>query len=330
MQLFTIVPVQPQNLSLNHGTQFALLGSCFAENIGKRLQRYKFNTLVNPFGILYNPLSIANSFNHIFNKKQFTEGDVHLLNEQWFSFHHHTQLNSKTKETHLSKLNKIVEDGNQFLQTTDVLIITFGSAYTWQFIENGEIVANCQKVPNHFFKKTRSTVKQIIEVYEVLLKQLFSLNEQLQIIFTVSPVRHIKDGIIENQRSKATLMLAIDYLVQLFKDKISYFPVYEIMMDELRDYRFYNNDLLHPNETAINYIWDKFCHSYLDEQATNTIEKLDKLLKQVHHQPFNPSSQKHKEATGQLIERLQLFQTDYNIDLNLEINFLNKQLNTIS
>jgi len=326
MQLFTTVPVQSQVLSLNHSTKFALLGSCFTENIGNRLQRYKFKTLVNPFGILYNPLSIANSFNRIFNKKQFTESDVHLLNEQWFSFHHHTKLNSNTKEAHLNKLNNIVEEALLFLQTTNVLIITFGSAYTYQFIESGEVVANCQKVPNHFFKKSQSTVKQIIEVYKVLLKQLFSLNEHLQIIFTVSPVRHIKDGIIENQKSKATLILAIDYLIQLFEDKTHYFPAYEIMIDELRDYRFYKNDLLHPNETAIHYIWDKFCKSYLNGEANNTIEQLDKLLKQVNHQPFNPSSQKHKEATRKLVERLQLFQNDHNIDLHQEINLLHNQL----
>lgn len=326
MQLFTTVPVQSAVLSLNYNTQFALLGSCFAENIGSRLQRYKFKTLVNPFGILYNPLSIANSFNHIFNRKQFTEADVHLLNDQWFSFHHHTQLNSDTKETHLSKLNNIVEESLQFLQTTDVLIITFGSAYTYQFIESGEIVANCQKVPNHFFKKSRSTVKQIIEVYEVLLKQLFSLNEELKIIFTVSPVRHIKDGIIENQQSKATLILAIDYLTQLFKDKVHYFPAYEIMLDELRDYRFYNSDLLHPNETAIQYIWDAFCTAYLNEKASTTIENLDKLLKQVHHKPFNAASQKHRKATQLLIERLEVFQKNHQVNLSVEMDLLMHQL----
>ncbi len=328
MQLFTTVPVQPQLFSFNYKTRFALFGSCFAENIGKRLQNYKLKTLMNPLGISYSPLSISNSFQRIFNKKQFAESDVHLLNEQWFSFHHHTKLNSLSKETHLSKLNTTIEQANQFLLNTNVLIVTFGTAYSYQLIETGEVVANCQKVPQQFFKKSRSSVKQIAEIYEVLLKQLFSLNDDLKVVFTVSPVRHIKDGIIENQKSKAVLLLAIDALTTRFKEKTSYFPAYEIMIDELRDYRFYDKDLLHPNETAIDYIWKQFCKSYLSEPTNTTLYKLDKLLQQVNHQPFNPYSAQHQTATKQLINRLQAFQQEHGINLNEEINVLSNQILT--
>jgi len=230
MELFTAIPVKAHELLFNYNTQFALFGSCFTENIGKHLLRCKFKTLFNPLGILYSPLSIASSLQRIFNKKLFTDSDIHLLNEQWFSFHHHTKLNSNGKEAHLTKLNTVVNEAYQFLQSADVIVFTFGTAYSYQLIETSEVVANCQKVPQQFFKKTRSSVKQIIEKYDVLLKQLFALNENLQVIFTVSPVRHIKDGIIENQKSKATLLLAIDYLTQQFNDKTSYFPAYEIMI----------------------------------------------------------------------------------------------------
>jgi len=322
MELFTAVPIAPQQLSFDYNTQFALFGSCFTENIGKRLQHYKFNTLINPMGILYSPLSVADSLQRIFNKKQFTDADIHLLNEHWFSFHHHTKLNSPDKQTHLSKLNTIVDEAHQFLQTANVIIFTFGTAYTYQLIETGEVVANCQKVPQHFFKKTRSSVKQVIEIYEVLLQQLFALNEDLQVIFTVSPVRHLKDGFIENKKSKAILLLAIDYLTQQFNDKTHYFPSYEIMMDELRDYRFYEKDLLHPNETAIEYIWEQFCFSYVNEPTNNTLQQLGKMLQQVHHQPNNPSSTQHKQATQNLIERLQAFQEENNVNLSNEIEVL--------
>jgi len=322
MELFTTVPIQNQPSSFDYQTQFALFGSCFTKNIGKRLQQHKLNTLINPLGISYSPLSIAGSLQRIFNKKSFTASDIHLLNEQWFSFHHHTKLNSTEKEAHLTKLNTIVLEANQFLQTTDVIVFTFGTAYTYQLIETGEVVANCQKVPQQFFKKTRSSVKQIIEIYEVLLQQLFAINEHLQIIFTVSPVRHLKDGVTENQKSKAILLLAIDYLIRQFNQKTTYFPAYEIMMDELRDYRFYEKDLLHPNETAIDYIWKQFCSAYLTEPANHTMQQLKKLLQQVHHQPFNPSSTQHKAATQNLIERLQTFQQENEINLSQEIDSL--------
>lgn len=325
MELFTTVPVKAHELLFNYNTQFALFGSCFTQNIGKRLQRYKFKTLINPLGILYSPLSIADSLQRLFNKKLFTYSDIHLLNEQWFSFHHHTKLNSNEKETHLTKLNNIVDEAFQFLQTADVVVFTLGTAYSYQLIETGEVVANCQKVPQQFFNKNRSSVKQIIEIYEVLLKQLFALNQNLQVVFTVSPVRHIKDGIIENQKSKATLLLAIDYLTQQFNDKTSYFPAYEIMIDELRDYRFYDADLLHPNETAIDYIWKQFCSSYLSEPAKATMQQLNKLLQQVQHKPFNPSSEQHKKANAHLIERLQVFQKENNINLSNEIETLQHQ-----
>lgn len=324
MNWTTEIKIDVVELELSHSSKFSLFGSCFSDNIGAYLQQYKFQTLINPFGIAYNPLSIANSFNHIFNKKQFTEADIHLLNEQWFSFHHHTKLNSSHKEGHLAKLNQIIEEGHQFLQQTDLLAITFGTAYTYQLIETGEIVANCQKVPNQFFKKSRCTVKQIIEIYEVLFKQLLSMNKQLKIILTVSPVRHLKDGLQENQKSKATLLLATDYLANMFKENVFYFPAYEIMIDELRDYRFYKKDLLHPNEVAVEYIWNKFVNTYFNATTANKMNELKRLMQQVNHKPFNPNSKQHQSASMKLIEKLQLFQKAHGIDLENEIDLLHQ------
>jgi len=262
------------------------VGSCFSENIGSILTQFQFNTLVNPYGILYNPYSIETQFREISEEKKYTTSDLSFFNDKWLSFNHHGAFSGINAEECLMKINTSIQETNDFLRSADYVFITLGTSIVYFNVDNDFPVGNCHKFPSKQFYIRRLSVPETTESLDRTIKYIRELNENANIIFTVSPIRHWKDGAVENQCSKATLILAIDEICNSVENTF-YFPAYEIMMDDLRDYRFYKEDMLHPNTVAINYIWEKFKESYIDESCFDLMFEVEKLNRALEHRVEN-------------------------------------------
>lgn len=284
---------------INYSSKLLLLGSCFSENMGDKLKYYQFSSIQNPFGILFHPISIENSVTNGINKKEYSENDIFQLNERWHSFDAHSELSNSSKDKILAQLNQSVELTHQRLLESTHIIITLGTAWVYRHIETDTIVANCHKVPQKKFLKELLSVDEIRESLDSMITLIREINPKVNFIFTVSPVRHLKDGFIENQQSKSHLISAIHEVIEPRKH-IFYFPSYEIMMDELRDYRFYAEDMIHPNQIAIDYIWEKFANSWISDSITSLMNKVDSIQKRRLHKPFNPNSEEHQKFINKL------------------------------
>ena len=311
MKLQTNIPLekQPHNL-IDYQSKVLLLGSCFVENIGDKFDYFKFESLQNPFGILYHPRAIENLILNAINEKEYDDSDVFHHNERWHCFDAHSDLSSNSKEEILNNLNDSIKQTNQQINKSSHIIITLGTAWAYRFIETDTIVANCHKIPQKKFLKQIQSVKNIIESLEAIIELIKSVNPTASILFTASPVRHIKDGFVENTQSKSHLISAIHQVVEPRKN-IHYFPSYEIMMDELRDYRFYSEDMLHPNKTAVNYIWERFQSVWISSESIQTMEEVDTIQKGINHRPFNPKSEQYKEFLQKLELKKSKLQSQY-------------------
>ena len=288
----TVIDTPQSSFQIDHQRKLLLMGSCFAENIGETLEKYKFPITYNPFGIIYNPISVKNSLELLIKQKKFTKTNLIQTSGLWTSFSHHSKFSSSNLNECLEIINNSIISSSNHLKNTDYLFITFGSSYVYKYKKTGKIVSNCHKIPAKEFERYRLSVSEIIKEYDQLIKKLRSYNKKLKLIFTVSPIRHWKDGAIDNQISKSILLVAIDELKSKH-NHVEYFPAYEIMMDELRDYRFYAVDMLHPSQTAINFIWEKFKETYINEKSYNILNDLNKLNSAIDHRPFNPKSEAH-------------------------------------
>ncbi|MEM9077566.1 MAG: GSCFA domain-containing protein [Bacteroidota bacterium] len=308
MKLQTIIPVQPADILLDYHSKSLLLGSCFSENIGHKLDYFKFHTLQNPFGILFHPLAIENLLERAISGKIYGEKEIFEQTEVWSCFDAHSQLNANTSDRILESLNHGLEQITLFLKEATHVFITLGTAWVYQHESRELAVANCHKVPQKEFKKKLLSIEEVVRSLEGILHLLQSVSNGIQVIFTVSPVRHLKDGFVENQRSKAHLISAIH---QLPKKDINYFPSYEIMMDELRDYRFYNADMIHPNELAIDYIWNKFKATWISEEVYEVMDKVETVQKGLAHRPFNANSTAHKAFSERLQAKIEYLQGNY-------------------
>lgn len=303
MKLQTNIPLQKQsNNQIDYTSNILLLGSCFVENIGKKLDYFKFQNLQNPLGILFQPLAIENLITNAINEKEYTEEDVFFQNEQWHCYDAHSRLSASSKGELLHDLNQHIKSTNQQINETTHLIITLGTAWVYRHIETDTIVANCHKVPQKKFLKELLSVDEISESLLSIIALIRTVNKVASILFTVSPIRHLKDGFVENTQSKAQLISAIHQVVES-RSSIYYFPSYEIMMDELRDYRFYAEDMIHPNQTAVDYIWDKFQKVWISKSAAKTMDDIDVVQKGINHKPFNPNSKAHKLFLQNLEEK---------------------------
>jgi hypothetical protein len=265
------------------------LGSCFAENIGKKLGDAFFLTEVNPFGVLYNPISIRNSIELLLENKPFTQESVFENKGLWQSFSHSSLFSDISAEKCLTNINKRFEIACKFLQKTDILLITFGTAWVFEEQKSGSVVSNCHKLPASCFNRRRLNVDEIVDEYSKLINELTIKQPNLKLIFSVSPIRHWKDGAHENNISKSTLLLAIEILQKKFP-QVDYFPAYEIQMDELRDYRFYAADMLHPSDVAVDYIWSRFSENYFDQTTLGIMKELERLSAGLAHRPMHPES----------------------------------------
>jgi hypothetical protein len=284
---------------INHRHKLLLIGSCFTENIGEKLDRYKFTTLQNPNGILFNPVSVAEALTDIIEQTVFTEADLFYLNEAWHSWKHHSRFSAVAKTDSLQKINDSIATAYQFLKEADYLVITLGSAWIYTLTEKaangkpGAVAANNHKAPSTWFSHRLLTMEDVLRVLDNVLHRLFLFNRKLKVVFTISPVRHLREGAVENNRSKAVLIQAVHHLVAKF-DKLYYFPAYELVIDDLRDYRFYSEDLVHPNYFATQYVWEKLVGACMDEKTKGLIDEIHAINLAFQHKPFQESSEAHK------------------------------------
>lgn len=323
----TVVNVKPYPFSIDYGTPTMLLGSCFTENIGETMVSRKLPALVNPFGVIYNPISVNLVLKRIIQGKPYGSNELMQHNNQWISLNHHTSFSNPNQAECLEGINQSLSNAHNFWQKTQRLIITFGTARVFYLAKTGKPVANCHKIPAKEFTRKLLTVEEIVDVWQMEFEAIFREKPNLKVILTVSPVRHWKDGAEGNQLSKATLMLAINRLIELFPSNLVYFPAYEIVMDDLRDYRFYSNDMLHPSPLAVEYIWDKFRQSLIPPSAQQLMAEVEKITQAVNHKPFNTQTEDFKQFVKSTLQKIvEIGQRNPNIDFTHEVDLLNKYL----
>lgn len=310
MQFRTQIPISKSNNPIDYNSKILSVGSCFAENMAEKFDYFKFQNETNPFGIIFNPVSIEKLFSRVCKEELFTEKDVFFHNERWHSFEVHSDLSNADRQELLETLNKAISETNKKIKEATHVIITFGTSWIYRNIESTEIAANCHKVPQKQFLKELLSVDVIQKSIQNTIDSIQTLNPEINFIFTISPVRHIKDGFVENQLSKSHLFSALHSALnrEHLKLNAEYFPSYEIMMDELRDYRFYNEDMLHPNQIAIDYIWKLFSENYISQESISVMHEVDEIQKSLRHRSFNPESEQHQKFLAKLQQKMNLLE----------------------
>lgn len=321
MDFRTKTDITPLNTRLCHSDKLVVMGSCFAEHIGKKLERMKFRTVVNPFGVLYNPLSIAEGLKRLAEKRLFIEDELHEFPDGgWNTWLHHSQYSNPEKGAALAAINQSMEEASRGVAEAEVLIITLGTSWVYRLADTGEVVGNCHKVPERSFKRERLQVSEVVEALGGALGLISAINSKVRVLFTVSPVRHIKDGLHGNQLSKSTLLLAVDELCRRFPERCHYFPAYEIVMDELRDYRFYAEDMAHPSKQAVDYVWECFTAHCLDAEAQQFMQQWEKTARALEHRPFNPESEQYRQFVRHNMAQIQELKERYpHLDVDAEL-----------
>ena len=311
---------KPFDLKISHRHQLFLAGSCFTEQIGSKLSWHKFRTIDNPHGILFNPVSIAQAIHTNIINKDYKAEDLFYHHELWGSWDHHTRFSSPEQKNSLELINASQQKAHHFLKEANWLLLTLGSAFVYE-LEDKRVVANCHKVPADKFNKRLLKEAEVIDVLQHMIKELQQFNPALNIIFTISPVRHLRDGFVENNRSKATLISAVHQLTEN-NSGVFYFPAYELVIDDLRDYRFYAEDMVHPNYAATQYVWEKFISACIDEDSRKLMKEIAVINAARSHKPFHPSSQQHQKFLLNNLEKARQLQLDYPyIDLADEISY---------
>jgi len=298
----TIVQPSPVDINFNLKSKVMLLGSCFSDNIGRKLRDTRVETSVNPHGIVFNPLSVVACLKDYLNKKTYEKSDLISRDTDFLSLQHHGAFSGSDPDVLLEMINTNVFEANSFLRETNVLILTLGTAWTYFYKKNNRPVANCHRLPSKDFEKKLLNFEEITLSLQSIFEQLKSFNPTLKIILTVSPVRHWKDGAVENSLSKSHLVVAVNLLANKNKN-VHYFPAFEIMMDDLRDYRFYNQDMLHPSLLAVDYIWQKFLETYFDNKTVDKVKKIAKIAQIFNHRPTDTT--KHQLAKDQALKSIE-------------------------
>ena len=321
-----ILPFQIQTypFTISYRDKIFLIGSCFSEDIGNKMKGLKLNVLQNPNGILYDPLSISEALVSYIDNKPVKEDELFELHGLWHSWKHHSIFSGISKKDVLSQINHSQSKAHFFLKKANLLIITLGTSYQYELKKNNKPVANCHKAPSSFFKKVLLTVEETTFSLLEVLNKLKVFNPGLKIIFTISPVKHVRDGVIENNRSKARLIEAAHTLIEK-KENVFYFPSYELITDVLRDYRFYTNDLVHPNDTAINFVFEKFCDSVLDDESKKIMEKIKGIVNAMNHRPFLKQSEAHQKFVRAQVANIHKMEKDYPfIDFSIEKQYFHE------
>ena len=317
---------------ISYRDKIMLVGSCFTEHIGNALGDLKFSILQNPNGILFGPDAVCKSLLSYAENKKYTEADLFQLNEVWNSWQHHSRFSNLSSAEAIRIINESQQEAHDFLQEADWLIITLGSSFTYRLTQQaattkhaiGDTVANCHRAPANWFTKEMLEVEDIKLMLEDCLKRLKEFNPKLKFIFTVSPVRHIRDGVVENNRSKARLIESVHYIDAKFESAY-YFPAYELVIDVLRDYRFYDIDLVHPNYPATEFVLEKFAESCIDENTQQLMQEVKKIIIARKHKPFQPETKAHLQFLITHFEKAKLLQEKYSfLDLKEELVYFSQ------
>ncbi|MEO8532163.1 MAG: GSCFA domain-containing protein [Flavobacterium sp.] len=314
MQFRTQIPISAGQNPIDYNSEIISLGSCFAVNMAEKLDFFKFENHTNPFGIIFNPVSIERIIKRVVEQELFTEKDFFFHNERWHCFDIHSDLSNSDKEKLLENINQTAKAMLQQLTGATHIIITYGTSWIYRNIESNEIVANCHKIPQKQFSKELLSVDIIKASIQNTIRLIQAVNPDVKFIFTISPVRHIKDGFAENQLSKSHLFTALHQVLKTHNSQFithDYFPSYEIMMDELRDYRFYGEDMLHPNQIAIDYIWQRFSENFMAENSLLTMKEIAEIQKGLNHRSFNPESEQHLKFLSKLQQRINFLEEKF-------------------
>jgi len=321
MDLRTTFKTDASKFKIKHSTPAMFIGSCFAAEIGAKMADGKMDVLINPSGVVYNPVSVGNTIDIILEKRIFAPDDLSIYNGINLSFYHYTEFSSEDPLVTLNKINSSIDRASQFLKRADFLFITFGTSRVYRLKEKGIIVSNCHKLPSSYFERELLSIEQIVINWESILDRLHTFNNNLRVIFTVSPVRHWKDGAHGNQISKSILLLAIEKLLR-HKAVAGYFPAYELLLDDLRDYRFYDEDMLHPSPQAVDYIWNEFADCYFDPETAALWKELSGITKARNHRFISDSPLARKEFAGNILKKITAIkEKNPNLDLQDEISY---------
>lgn len=314
-------------VKITHQEPLLLIGSCFSEHVGQRLSDLKFQVLSNPFGIVFNPSSIEKSLNRIIDKNYFNDNDVFEKDSFWFSLEAHSSVFADSKANLIELLNTKIDEWNLLLNTASFLTITLGSAFAYKNNQQNKIVANCHKLPQELFEKLLLEPQDILPVYKILIEKLLKNNPKLQILFTVSPVKHLRDGLVENNLSKSILIQSIHQVIK-HNNNCHYFPAYEIVNDDLRDYRFYEADMAHPNKLAIDYVWKRFGEVYFNDKTSIINEMISQINQAFNHKIFNITSQTSIKFKNNFLQKCVNLKEEYSfIDLSKELKYFDSSEN---
>jgi hypothetical protein len=319
MELRTTFKIEPSREKLGYNSPAMFIGSCFASSIGSMMEQGHMPVMINPSGTVYNPVSVCNTLDTITSGKEFTIDDLYYYNDTYLSFYHYTDFSSENPSEVLEKINKRSKEAGEFLRNARFLFITLGTARVYKWIETGIVVSNCHKIPSSHFEPELLSVEEIVDLWSGELDRLNSLFPLLKIVFTISPVRHWKDGAHGNQISKSILLLAVE---ELLKHSVSpqYFPAYEIFMDDLRDYRFYDNDMIHPSQLGINYTWDAFTRCYMDSRTIKIWNDVARITKATMHKINTSSRIKIEKFANSILQQISEVET-----INPSIDFSNER-----
>ena len=329
MQFQLPIQIKSPEKQISYRDKILLIGSCFTEHIGNSLEELKFSNFQNPNGILFDPRSVCNSLISYIESKQYRKEDLFYLNEVWNSWEHHSRFSNINADECLKSINLSQQQGHIFLKEADWLIITLGSSFSYRLtteaalggLQNDNGVANCHRAPSQWFNKHLLTIEETISLLDTTYHRLKQFNSKLKIIFTISPVRHIRDGVIENNRSKARLIEAVHHIINKFPG-LYYFPAYELVIDVLRDYRFYDIDMVHPNYPATEFVMEKFNESFIDEQSQQLMDEIKKIVIARKHKAFQPETNAHRAFLKTHLEKTKELQSKFSfLDLSDEINY---------
>ena len=311
MKLLTPVERPALRPSIGYAHRLMLMGSCFAAHIGARLQEARFRCDANPYGVLYNPLSISAALREMLAGKVYAAADLYPHQGLWHSPMHHGDFSAATPAEALRRINSRLRPASAALPALDFLLLTWGTAWVYEDRTTGLVAGNCHKRPETCFLRRRLAVDEIVEDAASLFDALWQQNASLQVVLTVSPIRHVRDGLHDNQLSKATLLLAADRLCAAFPGRVFYFPAYELLQDELRDYRFYADDLVHPSPLAVRYVWERFAQWCLSPEAVRLMAEVEDIRKALSHRPLHPESEEYKRFLGQIVLKMERLNGKY-------------------
>jgi hypothetical protein len=321
MKLLLDIKINEPEVKIDYRDRIMLVGSCFTEHIGDSLSGLKFQVMQNPNGIVFDPSTVASSITSYIENKKYSPEELVQLNELWQSWQHHSRFSGINKEEVLKAINSSQQDAHAFLRGARWLIITLGTSFSYRLVDGAVPVANCHRAPSALFDKHMMTIDETITELDTMMYRLFQFNPSINIIFTVSPVRHIRDGIVENNRSKARLLEAVHHLVNKFS-RIYYFPAYELVIDVLRDYRFYDIDLVHPNFQATSFVIEHFMNHYVNESSVTLSKEIEKIITARKHRPLQPDTHAHKNFLKLHAERTKSLMSSYPfLSLQEELDF---------